>query len=80
MNPNMKTLMGMVGGEDRYRNIAKEVRENAERLNGCARHDFRPDGPETQLGVRYHCASCRGHIDAVCYRWYRTGMEQGVAA
>lgn len=74
------TMMNMVGGEDRARRLWKEVRENQDRLRSCPRHDFQPDGPPQQLGVRYHCSACKGHIDAVCFAWYTKGIEHAAAA
>lgn len=58
--------------------LLQEVRENHRLLDGCSRHEFKPLGPENQLGVRYQCSHCGGRVDAVALHWYRAGLAHGV--
>jgi hypothetical protein len=60
--------------------LLQEVRENHARLDSCPRHDFKAEGPENQLGVKYLCLHCQGRIDAVSRHWYLRGLAHGAAA
>lgn len=60
--------------------LLQEIRENHARLDSCARHDFKAEGPENKLGVKYLCIHCQGRTDAASRAWYLRGLAHGAAA
>jgi hypothetical protein len=60
--------------------LLQEVRENHARLDSCARHEFKPEGPENKLGVKYQCIHCQGQTDAASRHWYERGLAHGAVA
>lgn len=71
-------LLSQMSGlsQDEVRAIARQVKENQERLNKCpGPHLFAPlgDGP-TDLWL---CATCGGSVSRRDARWYQRGIEHG---
>lgn len=54
--------------------IWEEVKANHLRLDGCRRHDFRPEVSGAGAAIRYRCQACDGVINASAQLWYQRGL------
>lgn len=53
-----------------------QVRVNQTALEQCSGHDFSiPMEPKRQLGQRWRCSHCGGHVDTVAKHWYERGKR-----
>lgn len=60
-----------------FEKIAREVRENLARLQGCPEHEFEHVKGRPQLDGRYRCVHCQGEISTQCFHWFMIGLKQG---
>jgi hypothetical protein len=84
LDPRLKKALGRVSGmdDDAMESIAQEVKDNSDRLNGCACHQFVIDETGTRHGIsfRYRCTVCRGIIDQSAWFWYNRGRTDAAKA